>query len=95
VSFTGSTPTGSTTVYTVPANRILVVTGATLTTTASLYQDTTLKVLGGSFAMVAGSTNNPSAVLATGNGHLVFAPGSNVVINGSSNYYIQGYLAHP
>jgi hypothetical protein len=62
---------------------------------ASLYQDATLKVFGGSYAMVAGSTNNPSAVLATGNGHVVFDPGSNVVINGASNYFIQGYLAHP
>jgi hypothetical protein len=95
VSFTGSTSTGNTTVYTVPSNRILVVTGATLTTVASLYQDATLKVLGNSNAMLASSSSNPSAVLATGNGRLVFAPGSNVVIQGSTSYFIQGYLAHP
>jgi hypothetical protein len=72
-----------------------VVTAAALTTVASLYQDATLKVHGGSNAMLASSSSNPSAVLATGNGRLVFDPGTNIVINGSTSYYIQGYLAHP
>lgn len=93
VSFSGQTATGTTTIYTVPSNRILVVTGAALSTTASLYQDGTLKVNGSSYAMVSSSSTTPS-LLAAGNGHVAFDPGSTVVINGSSSYFIQGYLAH-
>lgn len=99
VTLSGTVPIGpNMTVYTVPSNRILVVTAASFSSFASLYQDATLKVNGQSYAMYAASNSGFIGVLATGNGRLVFAPGSNIVIQGvSSNtaYYIQGYLAHP
>jgi hypothetical protein len=94
VSFTGTTSTGMTTVYTVPNDRILVVTAAAMNTVASLLQGATPKVAGSSNAMLT-TSGAADAVLATGRGQLVFDPGSTVVINGSTTYYIQGYLAHP
>jgi hypothetical protein len=95
VSFSGSAPGGNFTVYTVPSDRILVVTGASMSTVASLYQGATLKVHGGSLAMLANGTYGGGSLLNQGHGHLVFDPGSTVVINGSTGYYIEGYLAHP
>jgi len=96
VSVSGTTPTsGTNTVYTVPADRILVVTGAIFSTVADLYEGSTLKVEGSSAAMLANSNTVAGGVLSSGNGHLVFNPGSTLVISGSASYYIQGYLAHP
>ncbi len=87
--------TGQTTIYTVPSDRIFVVTAAVMNTTASLYQGTTLKVNGTSRAMVATSTAAGGAALNTGNAKVVFDPGSTVVISGGADYFISGYLAHP
>ncbi len=99
VSFSGNALANSnTTIYTVPNNRILVVTGAMTSTFASLYQDSTLKVHGQSYAMFVASTSGFIGALASGNGHVVFEPGSNVVLqtpSGTTYYFIQGYLAHP
>ena len=99
VSFSGIAPANTnTTVYTVPNNRILVVTAATTSTFANLLQDSTLKVHGQSYAMFVASSTGFIGVLATGNGRVVFEPGSNVVLQtatGTTYYYIQGYLAHP
>ena len=99
VTVSGIAPANSsTTVYTVPSNRVLVVTAATTSTFASLYQDSTLKVHGQSYAMFVASTSGFIGVLATGNGKVVFEPGSNVVFqtpSGTTYYYLQGYLAHP
>ncbi len=98
VSFSGTASTATTTVYTVPSDRILVVTGAAMTGNASLYQDTSLKVSAGSFAMRIGVPELPSTVLGMGNGRVVFDPGTAVVIGDVTSavpYFIQGYLAHP
>ena len=96
VSISGTTPSsGVNTIYTVPADRILVVTGAVFSTVADLYEGSTLKVEGASLAMLANANSVSGAVLSGGNGHLVFNPGSTLVISGSASYYVQGYLAHP
>ena len=101
-SFTSTASATTTTVYTVPPDRILVVTCAivdstgTWQTSPSLYQDTTLKM----------GSRYLSALSCAGNGRLVFDPGTTVVIGDitfdaanptfhSVGYFIQGYLAHP
>ena len=95
VSFTGLTSAAITPIYTVPANRILVVTGAVMSGTANLLQGSTVKVRGNSFAMYGPQMNPGGAMLTQGNGHVVFDPGSVVQIEGINSYYIEGYLAHP
>jgi hypothetical protein len=95
VSFTGLSPAAISPIYTVPTDRILVVTGAVMSTTANLLQGSTVKVRGNSFAMYGTQTNPGGAMLTQGNGHLVFDPGSVVQIEGAASYYIEGYLAHP
>ena len=88
----------STTIYTVPSNRILVVTAASANTFASLYQDSTLKVHANSYQLYAASTTDFVGALAAGNGRVVFEPGTNVILQTPNNvtyYYVQGYLAHP
>src|SRR5262245_31030093 len=80
VSFSGIAPANTnTSVYTVPSNRVLVLTAATTSTFTSLYQDATLKVHGSSYAMFAASTSGFIGVLAAGNGKVVFEPGTNVI----------------
>ena len=99
VSFSGQAVANTnTTLYTVPNNRILVVTTASTNTFASLYQDSTLKVQANSYQMYAASTTGFIGALAAGNGRVVFEPGSNLVLQTPNNltyYYVQGYLAHP
>ena len=80
LSFSGLASGASTTVYTVPNDRIFVMTAAVLSTTASIYQGTTLKVSGASRAMIATSTSAGGAALNIGNAKVVFDPGSTVVI---------------
>ena len=81
------------TLYTVPADRVLVVTAFRQPGTLDLYQDSTLKVEGATFAMGA------SGPLGMGAGHLTFDPGSNLVMENiwSSEQWVsfEGYLAHP
>lgn len=95
VSLSGLATTGTNTIYTVPNDRIFVVTAAVFNTTASLYQGSTLKVNGTSRAMVATSTSAGGAALNIGNAKVVFDPGSTVVIQNGADYFISGYLAHP
>ncbi len=96
VSLTGSAPaTASTTIYTVPDDRMLVVTGAIMQrTSVHMYEDSVMKVNGYSRVMVEDNTG----FLTSGRGRIAFAAGSNVVLNNESSaaaYTIQGYLAHP
>ena len=96
VSLAGSaTAYTSTTIYTVPADRQFIVTGAVMNqTTVHMYEDGTMKVNGYSRAMLEGNTG----FLASGRGRIAFAAGSNVVLQNESSsaaYTIQGYLAHP
>jgi len=85
----------SETIYTVPSDRSLVITGARLSTSlVDLYEGETLRIDGGSDAMSYG-------FLAHGNGHISFPAGAEVRLvnpDGSSArpyYIIFGYLAHP
>ncbi len=96
VSMSGSTnPHSTKELYTVPDDRILVLTGAILNSyDVHLYQDGVLKVNGYSRAMNA----DEGGMLSQGNGRIVFDPGTNVILHsdGSTRYYsLQGYLAHP
>ena len=96
VSLSGiSSSYASDTVYTVPDDRVFVVTGAIMNSyDIHLYADSTLKVNGYSRAMYFDSRG----FLSQGNGRVVFEPGTNVVLisDGPGRYYtIQGYLAHP
>ena len=98
VSFTGAlTPSTSITLYTVPSDRVLVVTGAIISSNdVHLYESDTMKVNGYSNAMNDGGQNG---FLAQGNGTVVFDSGSSVQLQndsvGDRYYAIQGYLAHP
>ncbi len=87
--------TTATTIYAVPDDRVFIVTGAIIDrTSVHMYEDGTMKVNGYSRAMLEGNTG----FLTSGEGHIAFAPGSNVVLNNESSsaaYTIQGYLAHP
>ena len=84
----------SVTLYTVPADRALVITGARLASPhVDLYEGDTKRIDGYSDAMLSG-------FLAHGNGHISFAPGSEVrLVNPDDtvalHYIINGYLAHP
>ena len=102
VSFSGSASAATTTLYTVPSDRILVVTAAMMNGYASLYQDGTVKVKNSSYAMYMSSGASPWApptALITGTARVVFDPGTTLVIGDVSGpavgYLIQGYLAHP
>jgi len=90
-------PSGTITIYTVPSDRVLVVTGAMANSNdVHLYESGTIKVNGYSNVMNDGGQNG---FLTQGNGTVVFAAGSSVqVANESSSYRyyaLQGYLAHP
>lgn len=98
VTVTGSVPIGATTtVYTVPAGSLFVLTGVGgFSPNITIYEDSDAKVLAGSGAFWAGEQAGP---LARGVGHTVFQPGSSVNIENIATaeqpYYLQGYLAHP
>ena len=99
VDFTTDEPTcGLTDVYTVPSDRVLILTGtSTSSSHFDLYVDGTL--------LVAGNTlggGNPEVFFAAGNAHIPVAPGSTLQYNNEESpcdsygrYAIQGYLAHP
>jgi hypothetical protein len=89
-------PSSETTIYTVPDDRMLIVTGAVFSgSEAHLLESGTIKVIGYSNAMLY----TQSGFLVQGRGSIPFAPGSTLQIqndSGGSRYYaIQGYLAHP
>ena len=92
-------PASNNTIYTVPNDRILIVTGVSVNSLAHLYQDNTLKVQAESSQMFTGHIYGFVGALAAGNGKVVFEPGSNVVLRtpggNATTYYLQGYLAHP
>jgi hypothetical protein len=92
VDVSGDAPGGTTTVYTVPAGQVLVVTGIHLNPTADLLEGATTRVYGGSRVYLG---NDLGGVFAWNAGHLVFSGGSDVNIDGGSPFHIQGYLAHP
>jgi hypothetical protein len=101
-SFSGTTGSTATTVYTVPADRIFVLTGACVNF-LDIRQDSELKVKGSTTATYCSSSTGASAAtgfLARGQGQIVFEPGTNLIIDSSSGtqntpYVLQGYLAHP
>jgi hypothetical protein len=93
-----------TVIYTVPADRVLVLTGGCSDSPgASLYEDATLKIDDQLHLLacdnLSSSNDNSPKMLMQGQGHVVFAPGSQVIINniavGGWPYYFEGYLAHP
>lgn len=94
----------NTVVYTVPPDRIFIMTGGCVdNSTADLYQDGTLRMEGNTELLRCDNTsssndNNPS-LLRLGNAHIVFEPGSQVIVNVSAAstfpYYFEGHLAHP
>ncbi len=109
LDFTGTAaPFTTTTVYTVPAGRVFIVTGlcATVGTSGNtsnhvdLLEDSTDKYLGDTQAHSC--TTTPYG-LGLGKGHIPFAAGADVVIkhwptsvnDPDANYYIEGYLAAP
>jgi len=98
VSFTGRIdPSTTSTVYTIPADRVFVLTGAVANSNdVHLYESETMKVNGYSNVM---SDDGQNGFLTQGNGTVVFAGASALRVHndsGSHRYYsIQGYLAHP
>lgn len=97
LSFTGATST-SVDLYTVPNDRIFVLTGAcTSNNNANLRESSTIKVYAQSSAMFCSTTGTTGGFLARGQGHLVFAPGNTVGIETATSvvYTLQGYLARP
>ncbi len=97
VSFSGIlTPGSRTTVYTVPEDRIFVVTGAIISgNEVHLYESDSLKISGYSNAM----RYDYDSFLVQGRASISYGPGSTVEFgndSGGHRYYIvQGYLAHP
>ncbi|MEM9460115.1 MAG: hypothetical protein AAGF11_38420 [Myxococcota bacterium] len=93
-----------TVIYTVPPDRILVLTGGCVDNTfADLYQDGILKMDGSTELLRCDNTNSTSdnnpSLLRMGNAHIVFEPGSQVIVNvpGAAQwpYYLEGHLARP
>ncbi len=106
VSFTGTIPVSSDEdLYTVPGDRVLVITGATITDgQVDLFEVTAagpvLRVEGGSIAMLNNGGNDDNSMFPSGDAHLVIASGSTVRLsNGhtgfAQHYYVEGYLAAP
>ena len=98
LTFSGTTSLGSNPIYTVPNDRIFVVTGACASNNqTSLHEDATLKARGSSNVMFCQSTGTPGGFLAQGTAHIAFNPGTAVVLESTSSaaYVVQGYLAHP
>ena len=98
LSFTGEVAEGvEETIYTVPTDQVFVLTGGCLDyANSDIYEDSTLKIEGGSNAIYCSTTN--SAMLGLNTSHIVFAAGSEVIIDagpGHVEYFLQGYLAHP
>jgi hypothetical protein len=95
VDFSGST-TGSSTdvIYTVPADRVLVVT-----TFASDERLGWSLLENGTNKFTSNTYNTHFTALTAGNGHMTFQPGSNVQFSNSFSstyyWYLEGYLAHP
>lgn len=94
----------STVLYTVPPDRILVLTGGCVDhSSAELFQDGTLKLRNFSRLLDCDDTNNNQdnapGLLRQGNAHVVFEPGTQVIVTVNApnawSYYLEGYLAHP
>jgi hypothetical protein len=104
-SFTGSTGATDVTVFTVPNDRIFVLTGACVGEATDILQGNDTKIAANSLAAYCGkfATTNPTTgtnFLAVGQGHIVFEPGTTVRIKSRDGtavqaYALQGYLAHP
>ena len=98
-TFTGNVlASTSEVIYTVPSDQIFVLTGICLAyASTDVYQDSTLKIEGGSNAAYCSSSS--VGMLGLNNGHVVFEPGTELIIETDthqpSDYMIQGYLAHP
>lgn len=93
-----------TTIYTVPADRVLVITGGcSWNTFSTLQQDGDIKVHYLTRLLRCDDINddqdNGPNLVRSGNAHLVFEPGSQVIIHhdvpSTARYYFEGYLAHP
>lgn len=91
-------------VYTVPADRIFVLTGGCVSGTfATLQQDADLKMHYLTRLLHCDNTgtdqDNAVSLVRGGNAHIVFEPGSQVVIHHDvafpARYYFEGYLAQP
>ena len=106
LSWTGPIPvTSDVDLYTVPTDRVLVVTGATThSDLVNLYEVTpalgdVLRVSGFSMAMVNNGGNDATSMFPINEGRLVLQPGSTLRLRNNSgyeqNYYLQGYLAQP
>ena len=84
-------------IYAVPSDQIFVLTGACLDyANSDIYEDSTLKINGGSSASFCSYTH--LGMLGHNTSHIVFAAGSEVIIDAGSDDvepFVQGYLAHP
>lgn len=104
VNLAGMTVGNDTVAYTVPPDRIFVMTGGCVwNNQAILQQDADVKMhYLTRFAAcddTSSSHDNVSSLLRAGNAHLVFEPGSQVIIHlaapSAARYYFEGYLAQP
>ena len=89
--FTGNMSNGQQdTLMTVSSGQSLILTGGTSSTTnCHIYEDTTMKLDGGSYALVQ------NGLFSNGQGHLPISAGSTLYMRasgGSCTYYIEGYL---
>lgn len=96
--------TNDTLIYTVPADRIFVMTGGCVWGTfATLQQDADIKMHYLTRMARCDDVNNDQDngpnLLRQGSAHVVFEPGTQVVIHHDApsavRYYFEGYLAHP
>jgi hypothetical protein len=106
LSWTGTVgPEASSTVYTVPADRVFIVTGACFGMPSSpllvdLLEGSTPKLLGYSRAATCDGSVGAGGLVGAGAAHIKFSSGSTVILenndtNQTATYYMEGYLAAP
>ncbi len=104
VSFTGNVNVGATkTAYTVPSDRVFVLTGVQCGYWSSSYAHKTTCPEIRENSTTKNPLNLPRAdqdgFLSKGNGRVVFAPGTSVVLDNDYSvrlyYFMNGYLARP
>lgn len=103
VSVAGTTATANENVYTVPADRIFVMTGMCIGgsyVSAPVYEvgaSTTTKVIGARNGCAYFSVGTHGNFITNGNARIPFAAGTNVQLGlpAGSSFTLQGFLAQP
>lgn len=101
VDFGGTVLAGqNVTLFTVPADRVFVLSGGCYRGgRVEMLEDSTVRVVADSLALICTHTNGAGTPFAHGRGHLTFPAGSQVrlqsIVSSDSTYYFEGYLAHP